>query len=169
MLVFCQVMDQNTIESIWRELGSVFDPEIPVLSVLDMGIIRDIRQEGEIIHVTITPTYTGCPAMQLLEMQIKAAVESLGYPAVIEMQIAPAWTTDWMTSEGKRKLFDYGIAPPNRLARLNSEAFEESDRVICPQCKSSHTEKLSEFGSTACKALYRCKDCKEPFDYFKCH
>lgn len=150
-------------------LNTVYDPEIPVLSVMDMGIVRDVHLEGDCIVITITPTYTGCPAMHLIEMQVKAAVESLGYPVHIITQIAPAWTTDWMSAEGKLKLKNYGIAPPGRIAKLNPDAFGAEDLVTCPRCQSNHTEKLSEFGSTACKALYRCMDCKEPFDYFKCH
>ncbi|MBK9107194.1 MAG: phenylacetate-CoA oxygenase subunit PaaJ [Saprospiraceae bacterium] len=145
------------------------DPEVPVLSVIDLGIIRNIEIVDGKVLIVITPTYTGCPAMQFIEMNVKAAVENLGYKVNIRTSISPAWTTDWMSESGKMKLKSYGIAPPGRLASLDPEAFGILDKVSCPRCTSSNTERISEFGSTACKALYRCMDCREPFDYFKCH
>lgn len=150
-------------------LESVFDPEIPVLSVIDMGIIRDIQILEDGVLVKITPTYTGCPAMHLIEMNVRAALEQKGLQVRIETVLSPAWTTDWMSERGKLNLKNYGIAPPGGKAVLRAEAFAESQPVVCPRCGSNHTEKISEFGSTACKALYRCLDCREPFDYFKCH
>lgn len=162
-------MRTQNIQKIWDELEKVMDPEIPVLSVTDLGIIRDVAIENGHIHIDITPTYTGCPAMHLIEMNVKAAVENLGYQVKIQTILSPAWTTDWMSESGKEKLKSYGIAPPRRFAKLDPEAFGDSDEVLCPRCNSSNTERVSEFGSTACKALYRCKNCREPFDYFKCH
>ncbi len=154
-----------TIPKLWQILETVCDPEVPVLTIADLGIIRDIKIHDDTIEVIITPTYTGCPAMDMIAMNIKLALIENGYPKVkVTSVLAPAWTTDWMSEEGKRKLKSYGIAPPH------SRSDETSDRVIkCPQCNSSNTKCISEFGSTACKALYQCNDCKEPFDYFKCH
>ncbi len=160
------MITKDQIEAI---LDTVYDPEIPVLSVMDMGIIRDIQCSQDEVQVKITPTYTGCPAMHLIEMNIKAALEQQGLKTSVETILSPAWTTDWMTEKGKQNLKNYGIAPPHGKYILNPEAFAETRTVACPRCGSSHTEKISEFGSTACKALYRCLDCREPFDYFKCH
>ena len=155
----------HTIEKIWQLLEEVVDPEVPVLSVLDLGIIRDIKfsaAQNNLIEVVITPTYSGCPAMDMIAMNIKLALVEHGYNNVkITSVLSPAWTTDWMTEAGKQKLKDYGIAPP---AKSN-----QPENVECPQCHSSNTKLLSQFGSTACKALYQCNDCKEPFDHFKCH
>lgn len=159
----------NTEVHIREILENVFDPEIPVLSVVDLGIIRDVKISDGIVHVQITPTYTGCPAMQLIEMNIKAALEQQGYITQIETVLYPSWTTDWMSDKGKIKLKEYGIAPPDQKAKLRIEAFSQSNVIHCPRCDSDHTELVSEFGSTACKSLYRCLECKEPFDYFKCH
>ena len=146
-------------------LQQVYDPEIPVLSITDLGIVRDVTVNGEAVEVIITPTYTGCPAMDMIAMNIRLALLENSYHKIkITSVLSPAWTTDWMSEAGKQKLKDYGIAPP--VARSDGA----SDRVIeCPQCHSSNTKLISEFGSTACKALYQCNDCKEPFDYFKCH
>jgi ring-1,2-phenylacetyl-CoA epoxidase subunit PaaD len=151
-------------DAVWQILESICDPEIPVLSILDLGIVRAVnRDENGGIEVVITPTYTGCPAMDMIAMNIRLALA--GYKNVaIKTVLSPAWTTDWMTEAGKAKLQQYGIAPPKGNAGSISK-----DGVECPQCHSTHTKLLSEFGSTACKALYQCQDCKEPFDYFKCH
>ncbi|MBK9223173.1 MAG: phenylacetate-CoA oxygenase subunit PaaJ [Saprospiraceae bacterium] len=157
---------KNKIESI---LETVYDPEVPVLTVLDMGIIREISIVDEVSVIKITPTYTGCPAMQMIEMNIKAAMDAEGINCRIETVLSPAWTTDWMTEKGKEKLKNYGIAPPYKHARISIDLFQEEDKIQCPRCDSYNTLKISEFGSTACKALFRCIDCKEPFDYFKCH
>lgn len=145
-------------------LAQVTDPEIPVLSLEDLGVIRNIEVNDNEIIVTITPTYSGCPAMEEMEQDIvKVLTEEgrkVGLPTTIKVisQLSPAWTTDWITEKGKKSLFDYGIMPPSRKGE-----------IMCPQCKSKQVELISQFGSTACKALYRCKDCLEPFDYFKCH
>jgi ring-1,2-phenylacetyl-CoA epoxidase subunit PaaD len=142
---------------IWSVLESVSDPEIPVLSVVDLGIVRELGPD----RVVITPTYTGCPATQVIERDIRDALDAAGYRGVrIETTLAPPWTTDWIGAEGRRKLREYGIAPP-RAAGLSE--------VECPQCGSSGTEEISRFGSTPCKAQWRCRDCLEPFDLFKCH
>ncbi len=156
-------------ERILNVLETVCDPEVPVLSVIDLGIIRQIDICNEMVNIQITPTYTGCPAMQMIEMNIKAALDAEGISAKIETILSPAWTTDWMSESGKKKLKEYGITPPLQYAKVSEGYFERELTVPCPRCESTHTEKISEFGSTACKALYRCLDCKEPFDYFKCH
>lgn len=161
-----------SIEDVKRVLSQVMDPEVPVLSILDLGIVRDIEIEPLII--TITPTYSGCPAMDVIRMNIRIAViEGLGIqPADFEIKtvLSPAWTTDWMTEEGKQKLKAYGIAPPNFSAAVcTPDLFAKEEAVQCPRCNSYNTVMISRFGSTACKALYRCEDCREPFDHFKCH
>ena len=155
-------------KKIWNILETVCDPEVPVLTITDLGIVRDVKINGDAIEVIITPTYTGCPAMDMIAMNIRLALIENGYSKIkITSVLAPAWTTDWMTEDGKRKLKEYGIAPPqNESGRFNRP---ESFHVQCPQCNSTNTKLISEFGSTACKALYQCNDCKEPFDYFKCH
>ncbi len=152
------VIDKDHIQSILQE---VTDPEIPVISVLDLGIVRDIVFGDDHIEVVITPTYSGCPAMLEIEKEIHNALKKEGIENVkVTTQLAPAWTTDWMTESGKEKLKKYGIAPPNPT---------DPENVNCPQCGSTNTQLLSEFGSTACKSLFKCNDCLEPFDYFKCH
>jgi ring-1,2-phenylacetyl-CoA epoxidase subunit PaaD len=158
-------------EQILTILENVSDPEIPVLSVLDLGIVRDVLiQKDDAIEVVITPTYTGCPAMSVIATNIKFELLGHGFRNVkIREVLSPAWTTDWMTESGKQKLKDYGIAPPVAKARIEKMLFEDHPSVKCPQCGSENTELLSEFGSTACKSLMRCVDCSEPFDYFKCH
>ncbi|MGB5005821.1 MAG: 1,2-phenylacetyl-CoA epoxidase subunit PaaD [Ferruginibacter sp.] len=155
-------------KKIWTILEQVTDPEIPVLTIADLGIVRDVKINGDEVEIIITPTYTGCPAMDMIAMNIKLALLENGYSNIkISSVLAPAWTTDWMTEDGKRKLKEYGIAPPvgdpGRFQRPGSAPIQ------CPQCNSSNTRCISEFGSTACKSLYQCNDCKEPFDYFKCH
>lgn len=141
-------------DSIWRVLEDVPDPEIPVLSVVDLGIVRKITPE----RVTITPTYTGCPATQVIARDIRDALDAAGFRDVaIETTLSPPWTTEWISEAGKAKLHAYGIAPPGQGA------------VTCPQCGSGDTEEISRFGSTPCKAQWRCRTCLEPFDLFKCH
>lgn len=159
------VVENNiTVKTVWDLLEQVPDPEIPVLSILDLGIVRDIKVDEDLVEIIITPTYSGCPAMDAISMDIRLKLIENGFKNIkITSVLSPAWTTDWMTEEGKIKLNKYGIAPP----KMSSDI---SDTLpICPQCKSAHTKLLSQFGSTACKALYQCNDCKEPFDYFKCH
>ena len=157
-------------EKLWHILEEVKDPEVPVLSIIDLGIVRDVKLEGERINIVITPTYSGCPAMDVISMDIRLKLIEKGYRNVtIQQQLSPAWTTDWMSEEGKKKLKAFGIAPPNPKQQFcTSEMFRE-EAIECPHCRSYHTELISQFSSTACKAMYRCLHCKEAFDYFKCH
>jgi ring-1,2-phenylacetyl-CoA epoxidase subunit PaaD len=152
-------------------LEEVKDPEVPILSVLDLGVVREIKIGENEIEIIITPTYSGCPAMDVIRMNIQMTLLSYGFKNVKVTQIlSPAWTTEWMSEEGKRKLKEYGIAPPNPKQQVcDQKLFAAAESVQCPHCNSYHTHRVSEFGSTACKALYVCDDCKEPFDYFKCH
>jgi len=160
----------TTEQEILEILKDVKDPEVPVLSVLDLGIIRSVNIEDDKINIVITPTYSGCPAMDVIAMDIRLKLIEKGYRDVfIEHQLSPAWTTDWMSEEGKRKLKAFGIAPPNPKQQFCSSEMFRQEAVQCPHCNSYHTELISQFGSTACKAMYRCLDCKEAFDYFKCH
>ena len=156
---------------IYSYLEEIKDPEVPALSIIDLGIVRDIKMNGDEIEVVITPTYTGCPAMDMIAATIKIELATLGFVKIkVTQTLSPAWTTDWMSEEGKRKLKAYGIAPPNAKQQVcDQKLFAEAEAVQCPHCNSWHTHRISEFGSTACKALYQCDDCKEPFDYFKCH
>jgi ring-1,2-phenylacetyl-CoA epoxidase subunit PaaD len=145
----------DEIGALWAVLAEVPDPEIPAVSVVDLGIVRSVEAD----RVVITPTYTGCPAAQVIERDIRSALDAAGYRHVaIETVLSPAWTTDWIGAEGREKLRAYGIAPPSR-----------GGTVACPQCGSTFCEEISRFGSTPCKALWRCRDCAEPFDLFKCH
>jgi ring-1,2-phenylacetyl-CoA epoxidase subunit PaaD len=156
-------------DKIWRLLEEVPDPEIPVLSILDLGILREVRVEDNKVHVTITPTYSGCPAMNTIATEIRLKLLAEGYKDIeIHTQLSPAWTTDWLTEEGKAKLEAYGIAPPVEPTSDINALFGKDVEVRCPLCKSSNTKLISQFGSTACKAHYQCQDCLEPFDYFKC-
>jgi ring-1,2-phenylacetyl-CoA epoxidase subunit PaaD len=150
--------------------SEVVDPEIPVLSIADLGVLRDVsvRPDGR-VEVTITPTYSGCPAMNMISVEIGLALERAGIPeAVVTTVLNPAWSTEWMSEEGRAKLLAYGIAPPARGGGRRA-LFGEDESVACPQCGSADTERLAEFGSTSCKALWRCRTCREPFDYFRCH
>ena len=154
-----QLIDRSTIFEILRK---VTDPEIPVISIIDLGIVREVKfEENNFIEVVITPTYSGCPAMLEIEKNIHNALMREGFEHFkIATVLSPAWTTDWMTEEGKERLKEYGIAPPNPTI---------PEDVSCPHCGSENTLLISQFGSTACKSLYKCNDCLEPFDYFKCH
>lgn len=163
-------------KKIWNLLETVTDPEVPVLTILDLGIVRSVelaQLDNNLLKpiITITPTYSGCPAMDVISMNIRMALLQAGYQQMdIKQALSPAWTTDWMSEEGKNKLKAYGIAPPQyKQAVCTPEAFQEEEAIQCPQCNSWNTILVSQFGSTACKALYKCNDCKEPFDYFKCH
>jgi ring-1,2-phenylacetyl-CoA epoxidase subunit PaaD len=148
--------------------SSVVDPEIPVLTIADLGVLRAIRVVGDIVEVEITPTYSGCPAMRIIEIEIDAELRRAGIDKFrIATVLTPAWTTDWLSGEGRRKLAEFGIAPP--AGKASRRALFGADAVACPHCGSSKTERIAEFGSTSCKALYRCRSCAEPFDYFKCH
>lgn len=159
---------------IWAWLDEVYDPEIPVISVVDLGIVRALRwskkKKGELL-VTITPTYSGCPANDVIAADIERALREHGIEQLrIERQIAPPWTTDWMSARGKERLRAYGIAPPETQSQSSHILAREdaTNRVQCPRCRSVHVRKISDFGSTPCKAHYQCGDCLEPFDYFKC-
>jgi ring-1,2-phenylacetyl-CoA epoxidase subunit PaaD len=156
---------------IYQLLETVMDPEVPVLSVVDLGIIRDVKMLDEKVEIIITPTYSGCPAMDVIRINIRLALLENGVKNFeIKTILSPAWTTDWMTENGKEKLKAFGIAPPNSNQHVCSpDAFQKEEIVQCPHCNSFHTTLISSFGSTACKALYKCEDCREPFDYFKCH
>lgn len=160
-----------TTEKIWSILETVTDPEVPVLTILDLGIVRDVIVDDNKVEVVITPTYSGCPAMDVISMQIRMALLQEGISNITITQVlSPAWTTDWMTEAGKQKLKAYGIAPPQyKQAVCEPELFAKEEAIQCPLCNSYNTRLVSQFGSTACKALYQCNDCKEPFDYFKCH
>ena len=168
---------ESQIKKIGEILETINDPEVPVLSVPDLGIVRNVitfhdTSSGDSgIEIVITPTYSGCPAMDVISMNIKMALLSHGFKNVkVTSVLSPAWTTDWMSDAGKEKLKAYGIAPPNPTQQgCNDKLFSAAEAVQCPRCNSHHTHRISEFGSTACKALYQCYDCKEPFDYFKCH
>jgi len=152
----------------WDAAARVVDPEIPVLTIADLGVLREVTVSDGLVEVTITPTYSGCPAMNMIALEIEFALERAGFPnSKIRTVLSPAWTTDWMSENGRRKLREYGIAPPQ--AAGSRRALFGVERITCPQCGSDDTEVLSEFGSTACKALWRCRSCREPFDYFKCH
>ena len=149
-------------------LEQVFDPEIPVLSIIDMGVIRSAIIEDKIVKVEITPTYSGCPAMDVIGDDIKSALKTAGFQSEVDLILSPAWTTDWITPKGRKALEDYGIAAP-----LNADADKEAllgnkKLVKCTTCGSTNTILVSQFGSTACKAQFKCEDCQEPFDYFKC-
>lgn len=166
-------MTSATIDkaTLYTYLEEIKDPEVPVLSIIDLGIVRDVIIHDDEAEVVITPTYSGCPAMDVISMNIRMLLSSLGFKKQKVTQVlSPAWTTDWMSEEGKRKLKSYGIAPPNPSQQVcNSKLFAADEAVQCPHCNSYHTHRISEFGSTACKSLYQCDDCQEPFDYFKCH
>lgn len=166
-----------TEEHIWQILEEVKDPEVPVLSVLDLGIVREVKVAApekdslpEAVTIIITPTYSGCPAMDVISMDIRLKLMERGFRNVtIKQQLSPAWTTDWMTDEGKRKLKEYGIAPPNPRQQFCTDEMFKDEAVQCPRCGAHHTTLISQFASTACKSMYRCLECKEAFDYFKCH
>ncbi|RYY43305.1 MAG: phenylacetate-CoA oxygenase subunit PaaJ [Chitinophagaceae bacterium] len=176
-------MQQQTIhikqeeKKIWDLLANVSDPEVPVLSIIDLGIVRavSIQQDAAsgamMVKLSITPTYSGCPAMDMIATNIRMELLAAGYQHIeIENVLSPAWTTEWMSAAGKTKLKAYGIAPPSDKQQVcNNDLFAPNEAIQCPQCNSYHTQRISEFGSTACKSLYQCLDCKEPFDYFKCH
>lgn len=159
-----------TEEQIYDWLGSVTDPEIPNVSIRDMGILRNVEIiDEETVKVVITPTYSGCPAMDVISMQVRMTLMGHGVKNVkVELLLSPAWTTDWITEQGRQRMLAYGIAPPTRRSADTLGLFEE-DEVACPRCGSAHTELVSRFGATSCKSMYRCLDCKEPFEHFKCH
>ena len=158
-------------ERAWQVLAGVPDPEVPAISVVELGIVRAVREDGDALEVVLTPTYSGCPATEVIESSVLAALDEAGLgPARAVLQRAPAWTTDWITSAGKDKLRAYGIAPPGPVADSDGvplRFMRPEPRVPCPRCNSIRTERLAAFGATACKALYRCLSCREPFEHFK--
>jgi len=162
-------IDTLTEATVWRWLDEVKDPEVPVISVVELGVVRGVKvSDAGVVTVDVTPTYSGCPATVIIEELIAAAIDSRGHTVDINRVIAPAWTTDWISDSGREKLTDYGIAPPAKNAEGKASLLGIDPKLECPRCKSTKTERISEFGSTACKALYRCTDCLEPFEYFKC-
>lgn len=149
-------------------LREVTDPEIPVLSIMDMGVVRDVEVVGKKVLVKITPTYSGCPAMDMIAADIKIALEKAGYETDVKLILSPAWTTDWITENGRKQLEEYGIAAPLEESADKLALLGQSRIIKCTNCGSTNTKMVSQFGSTACKALFKCEDCLEPFDYFKC-
>lgn len=168
---------QARIDAAWQVLQGVLDPEVPVLSVCDLGIVRGVAVEGELLRVTLTPTYSGCPATEVIESSVRDALQAAGLgPLRIVQQRAPAWTSDWISTEAREKLRAYGIAPPCQLAVAEGQGDGQDSYqplrfmpapLACPRCGSRHTERLSAFGTTACKAVHRCLACREPFEHFK--
>jgi ring-1,2-phenylacetyl-CoA epoxidase subunit PaaD len=157
-----------TKDQVWQWLEEVSDPEIPVLTILDLGIVREVEFVGKTCQLKITPTYSGCPAMKTIEEDIIAKLKEKGVQSVnVDLVLSPAWTTDWISKNGRNKLLEYGIAPPTDEVD-KSVLFAEPPKVGCPRCASQNTRMISLFGSTACKAQYQCNECLEPFDYFKC-
>lgn len=162
------------IESAWSALDGVLDPEVPALSVRDLGLVRDVIDRGDLLEIVLTPTYSGCPATEVIEHDVLAAIDAAGLgPAKVTLRRAPAWSSDWISAQGRSKLLEYGIAPPGPAALDGAVPIRFVGRgpraapVPCPRCASHETEQLSAFGSTACKALHRCLRCREPFEHFK--
>ncbi len=164
------ILDDPRVAHAWRVLAGVMDPEVPVLSVVDLGIVRDVRADADGLAIDLTPTYTGCPATAAIRLDVESAIEAagLGQPRIALVN-SPAWTTDWIKPGAREKLRVYGIAPPSgKASAIRNVLFAEDPAIACPRCKSADTRKTSQFGSTACKALYACNACAEPFEYFKC-
>jgi len=161
---------EATKEQIIQYLEEITDPEVPVLNIVELGIVRNVRYESDNLLVEITPTYSGCPAMRVIENAILSTLTEKGIEhVVIKTIFSPPWTTDWLTDEAKQKLKAYGIAPPEKVEKLNWMPFSNANKkVSCPFCDSSQTKLTSEFGSTACKSLYYCNNCQQPFEHFKC-
>lgn len=160
---------RSRADAAWHVLEGVLDPEVPALSVCDLGLVREIVDGDAALEVVLTPTYSGCPATELIGQTVHDALVGAGLgPVTVRWRRAPAWTTDWISEDGRRKLRAYGIAPPGRCGRDDAQPLRLQPRALeCPRCGSTHTERLSPFGSTACKALHRCLDCREPFEHFK--
>ena len=166
-MVTAVLNDAELRQRAWDAAAAVVDPEIPVLTIADLGVLRDVAINDGCVEVAITPTYSGCPAMNMIGLEIELALEREGFRhPKVRTVLAPAWTTDRMSEAGRAKLAAYGIAPP--AAAAGRRALFDEEAVTCPHCGSAETMRISEFGSTACKALYRCRACAEPFDYFKC-
>ena len=158
----------STKADILEHLKEVKDPEIPVLAIEDLGVIRHIEVDNNKVHIQITPTYSGCPAMDMIEVDIKATLQEKGYDPSVELVLSPAWTTDWITPKGRAALEEYGIAAPLEESADKKALLGDTHVIRCTNCGSKNTQMVSQFGSTACKALFKCLDCLEPFDYFKC-
>ncbi|MFJ6534279.1 1,2-phenylacetyl-CoA epoxidase subunit PaaD [Microbacterium sp. NPDC091662] len=157
-------------QAAWRIAASVPDPEVPVLTIEDLGVLRAVEVDGTVVHVDITPTYSGCPAMDTIRDDVILALTAAGFDRVdVRLVLSPAWTTDWMTDAGKTKLAEYGIAPPSGRAAVSTGPIRLALSVRCPRCGSLDTREVSHFGSTSCKALFECRACLEPFDHFKVH
>lgn len=159
-------------EQAWQVLQGVLDPEVPAVSVVDLGIVRDVVDHGHELEVVLTPTYSGCPATEVIEQSVREALDAAGLgPMRMTLRRAPAWTTDWISEAGKQRLREYGIAPPGPVDATQGAPIRlmrrEREAIACPHCGSTNTERLSAFGATACKALYRCVSCREPFEHFK--
>ncbi|MDP3138895.1 MAG: 1,2-phenylacetyl-CoA epoxidase subunit PaaD [Burkholderiaceae bacterium] len=167
------MVSSPSLAEVERILDAIADPEIPVVSIRELGILRELQIDGDTVDVTLTPTYSGCPAIAQIEDDIRAALDAHRLKARIRTRLAPAWTSDWITEPARERLREYGIAPPQRCAESGTHVLRfatpprRPDSVPCPQCGSLRTTETSHFGSTACKALYKCLDCLEPFDYFK--
>ena len=169
---------EPSLAAAWRALAAIPDPEVPVVSIVDLGIVRALARDGDSVVVTVTPTYSGCPATELIATAIREALAGVGYPdARIDIALSPPWTTDWIGADARRRLREFGIAPPGSEVRGTAAVdvrgispLRGSNTVVpCPRCGSARTRLTAQFGSTACKALYRCDECLEPFDYFKPH
>lgn len=157
-----------TAEEAWRVAASVCDPEVPVLTIEDLGVLRDVVVDGDRVVVTLTPTYSGCPALDAMRADVASALRRAGFADVeVRTTLSPAWTTDWMSDAGRRKLIEYGIAPPTGRAAIGQGPVRLRLAVKCPRCGSPDTREIARFGSTSCKALYECRACLEPFDHFK--
>jgi ring-1,2-phenylacetyl-CoA epoxidase subunit PaaD len=171
--VVSEVLERDVVADAWHALATIPDPEVPVVSIVELGIVRCVTQDAKGIVVTLTPTYSGCPATEMIERAVRDGLQAQGLSARVEYRLAPAWTTDWIAPEARTRLRDFGIAPPGTTARVDVSGISPLRRVRadveCPRCGSRNTKLLSQFGSTACKAQYRCDDCLEPFDYFKPH
>jgi ring-1,2-phenylacetyl-CoA epoxidase subunit PaaD len=153
-------------ELVWERLSLIPDPEVPVITIVELGVVRDVQWDGKLLRIVITPTYTGCPAMNLFVAEIQAAMHEQGFDNLeIKTVFSPAWTTDWLSTEAKEKLRQYGIAPP--VQNASDDPFAPPPVVPCPRCGAEHTTLVSQFGATACKSLYTCNVCQEPFEYFK--
>lgn len=166
MVMSKPVEPDDRVFAAWKVAASVPDPEVPCVTVADLGILRSVEMAGGVAVAKVTPTYSGCPAVLAIEIAIETALREAGFDARIERVLTPAWTTDWITDQGRKKLHAFGIAPP--VAERGDKGFFAKIVVPCPRCKSETTERLAAFGSTPCKAQYRCLTCAEPFDYFKC-
>lgn len=162
------VDNEALVERALDVLESVHDPEIPVLTISDLGILRRVEATDEGVRVVISPTYSGCPAMDTIEKDVRRVMQESGIAAEVKTEVNPPWTTDWITERGRQRMLEYGIAPPHGKSSDKRSLMGLDPTVACPQCRSTRTQMLSAFGSTACKALYRCEDCMETFDYFKC-